>query len=243
MPVRPTGHNSERRAVVLVSGGLDSAVTLFMAREEGYRLFALSLDYGQTHLKELERATCIAQAAGADWKKISISLPWGGSTLTGPEKDISSPRSAEEMAKGIPDTYVPARNTIFLSFAISWAEAAGAEAVFIGANAIDYSGYPDCRPEYFEQFQRVIQAGTREGTLGRAPFIRTPLVKLSKAEIIQRGEVLGVPFHLTWSCYRGGDRPCMNCESCILRAQGFKEAGLTDPLLNVEAGVHPGNGQ
>ena len=232
MPAPPTG--TRKSAVVLLSGGLDSAVTLYLARQEGHSLYALSFDYGQRHDRELESARGLARAVGAHWERVRISLPWGGSALTDEGIDVPAPRPAHEMSRRVPSTYVPARNTIFLGFAVSWAEVVGAEAIYIGANAIDYSGYPDCRPEYFERFQEVIRAGTREGVEGRAPVIRAPLVRMSKADIVSYGCRLGVPFERTWSCYRGHEDPCQNCESCLLRAEGFKKAGVPDPLLELK---------
>ncbi|MBI2871261.1 MAG: 7-cyano-7-deazaguanine synthase QueC [Candidatus Omnitrophica bacterium] len=228
MPALRTGLRS---AVILLSGGLDSAVALYLAREQDYRLHALSFDYGQRHCRELKSAEAVADEAGAIWRAVKISLPWGGSALTDEKVAVPTPRPAEKMRQEIPVTYVPARNTIFLSFAASWAEVVGAGAIFIGANSIDFSGYPDCRPEYFEHFHELIRAGTRAGTLGRAPEIAAPLVNMTKADIVREGQRLGVPFEITWSCYRGGEAPCENCEACALRARGFEEAGIADPLV------------
>ncbi|HET8576784.1 MAG TPA: 7-cyano-7-deazaguanine synthase QueC [Methylomirabilota bacterium] len=220
-------------AVVLLSGGLDSATTLAVARAEGHECYALSFDYGQRHARELESARRVAVALGAK-EHLVLRLDLraiGGSALTA---DIAVPkgRSQEAMASGIPVTYVPARNTIFLSHALAWAEVLGAQDIFIGVTAIDYAGYPDCRPEYIEAFERMANLATKAGVEGRSRFIvHTPLITLSKGEIVKLGAGLGVDFALTWSCYEpqpdGG--PCGHCDSCLLRKKGFAEAGLTDP--------------
>lgn len=222
-----------RQAVVLLSGGLDSATTLYLAKARGFKCFCLIFDYGQRHKREIESAKRLAQSAKCDFQIIKINLPWKGSALL--DKSVKIFLRANEQtskrAKLIPSTYVPARNTIFLSFAISFAEAIGAKSIFIGANAIDYSGYPDCRPQFYQAFKRVINLGTKSGVEGKIIEISTPLIKKTKAEIIRTGEKLGVPFELTWSCYRGGKVPCNKCDSCYLRAKGFGEAGIEDPLL------------
>ncbi|HET7876094.1 MAG TPA: 7-cyano-7-deazaguanine synthase QueC [Methylomirabilota bacterium] len=222
------------RAVVLVSGGLDSATALALARSEGYECHALSFEYGQRHARELDSARRVAAALGAK-EHLILRLDLraiGGSALTA---DIPVPkgRSAEAIAHGIPVTYVPARNTIFLSHALAWAEVLEAPDIFIGVNVLDASGYPDCRPEYIEAFERMANLATKAGVEGRSRFrIHTPLVRLTKAEIIRLGARLGVDWALTWSCYEPGQdgRPCGLCDSCLLRAKGFAEAGLPDPL-------------
>lgn len=210
------------RAVVLLSGGLDSATTLYLAKKRGFHCSCLSFDYGQRHKRELDSAKKIAKAAGCTYQMLKIKLPWGGSSLLDSKTDIPT------RGRGIPNTYVPARNIIFLSFALSFAEAIGARAIFIGANALDFSGYPDCRPEFYRAFNKVIVTGTKKG---KAIKIETPLINKSKAEIIKLASCLGVPYELTWSCYRGGKSPCGRCDSCYFRAKGFQEAGLADPLI------------
>ncbi|MCS6884231.1 MAG: 7-cyano-7-deazaguanine synthase QueC [Acidobacteriota bacterium] len=218
------------RAVVLVSGGLDSATVLAVARREGYELFAMSFDYGQRHRIELEAAKRVAAAVGvAEHIIIRIDLGRiGGSALTSAE--IAVPKGG--LIEGIPVTYVPARNTVFLSFALGWAEVLGATDIFIGVNALDYSGYPDCRPEYIEAYERLAAVATRAGVEGVRFRIRAPLIAMSKAEIIRLGYELGVDYSLTHSCYdpdpRG--RACGLCDSCRLRLRGFAEAGYVDPL-------------
>jgi len=219
-----------KEAIVLLSGGLDSATTLYIALDRGYRCYCLVFDYGQRHGKEILKAEKIAEKARCDYKVVKISFPWKGSALLDKDARLPSGRSASEMAKDIPSTYVPARNTIFLSIAAAWAEAVAAEAVFIGANAVDFSGYPDCRPEYFKLLERLLREGTKSGVEGRPIKIETPLIDKKKSEIIRIGAGLMVPYELTWSCYRGGKSPCFKCDSCILRRKGFEEAGLEDPL-------------
>ncbi len=221
-------------AVVLLSGGVDSATTLAIARSQGFPPYALSFAYGQRHSRELESAKRVAAALGAkDHLILTLDLRLiGGSALTG---DIAVPksRSLEEIRSGIPVTYVPARNTIFLAHALAWAEVLGAEDVFFGANVLDYSGYPDCRPEYIEAFERMADLATKAGVEGRSRFkIHIPLIRMTKAEIIRAGHALGVDFSLTWSCYEPSSdgRACGLCDSCALRKKGFAEAGLTDPL-------------
>jgi 7-cyano-7-deazaguanine synthase len=217
--------------VVLLSGGLDSAVALFIARRRGYDCHCIAFDYGQRHKKELKRAKLLARRAGARSKIVKISLPWKGSSLIDRKKRLPSNRSLEEISHGIPTTYVPARNSIFLSFAASFAEAIGAHTIFIGVHFEDSSGYPDCRREYLKLFDKVIKIGTKAGIKNRLK-LEFPLVDKTKREIIKMGDRLGVPFELTWSCYKGGRRPCNRCDSCILRAKGFREAKVKDPLLN-----------
>jgi len=225
---------SERSAVVLLSGGLDSATALAIAIHEGYRAHALSFRYGQRHAVELAAARRVAEKLGAaEHEIVDIDLrPFGGSALT--DDAIPVPhhdRAAELDTESIPITYVPARNTIFLSFALAWAEVLGAEDVFLGVSAVDYSGYPDCRPEYVAAYEAMANLATKAGVEGRQHLtIHTPLITLSKAQTIQRGLELGVDYGLTHSCYDPVDtRPCGTCDSCLLRARGFAELGLTDP--------------
>jgi 7-cyano-7-deazaguanine synthase len=215
------------KAVVLLSGGIDSSTTLYYALNKGYRPQALIFDYGQRHRKEINSAKKVAELARVGYLVLKLSFPWGGSALL--DKDVSIPRGREKR-KTIPPTYVPARNIIFLSYALSYAEAISAREIFIGANAIDYSGYPDCRPEFINAFQKMANLGTKTGVEGKGIKISAPLIKMRKSEIIKMGVKLGVPYEYTWSCYRGGKIPCGRCDSCILRTKGFEEAGLEDPL-------------
>ena len=224
-----------RSAVVLLSGGLDSATALAIARAEGFDTYALSFRYGQRHVHELKCAQEVAQQLGArEHVVVDFDLrTFGGSALT---SDIAVPkdRPAGEMSHGIPITYVPARNTIFLSFALAWAETLQAQDVFVGVNALDYSGYPDCRPEYIEAFEKMANLATRAGVEGRTRMhIHAPLISMTKAQIIRRGLELNVDYAITSSCYDPGadGRPCHRCDSCQLRAKGFAEAGVVDPLL------------
>lgn len=223
-----------RRAVVLLSGGLDSATALAIARAEGFDTYALSFDYGQRHDRELDSARRVAAALGArEHLVLRLDLrAIGGSALTA---DIPVPkgRSVEAMGSGIPVTYVPARNTIFLSYALAWAEVLESQDIFIGVNALDYSGYPDCRPAFIEAFERMANLATRAGVEGTSRLrIHTPLIRLTKAEIVARGTALGVDFALTWSCYepQPGGLACGRCDSCLLREKGFREAGVRDPV-------------
>ena len=223
-----------RRAVVLLSGGLDSATVLAIARAKGFELYALSFSYGQRHVWELEAAGRVAAAIGVVQHRVAkIDLRiFGGSALTD-EIDVPKGRSTDEMAQGIPITYVPARNTIFLSFALAWAEVLEASDICIGVNALDYSGYPDCRPEFIEAFEKMANRATRAGVEGRQRLkIHTPLIALSKAEIIRKGMELGVDYALTSSCYDPSEtgEPCGECDSCLLRLKGFRENGIDDPL-------------
>ncbi len=212
----------KKKAVVLLSGGLDSATTLFASQAKGYQTFCLIFDYGQRHRKEILCAKKLAQATQSDYKIVKIGLPWGGSALT--DKKIALPKNRKNIPNEIPVTYVPARNIIFLSFAASYAEALGAQAIFIGANAVDYSGYPDCRPSFYKAFARVMKCGLKTGVSGQVIKIHTPLIRKTKAEIIRIGRKLNVPYDLTWSCYAGGKNPCGVCDSCLLRTKGFREA-------------------
>ena len=221
------------RAVVLLSGGLDSATTLAIARSEGYECYALSFDYGQRHARELDSARVVAAALGA---KEHLLLPLclraiGGSALTA-DIEVPKGRSPDAIAAGVPITYVPARNTIFLSHALAWAEVLGAADLFIGVNVLDASGYPDCRAEFIAAFERLATLATQAGVEGRSRFrVHTPLIALTKAEIIRRGTALGVDYALTWTCYepQPDTRACGLCDACLLRAKGFAEAALPDP--------------
>ncbi|MEX0611561.1 MAG: 7-cyano-7-deazaguanine synthase QueC [Pirellulales bacterium] len=228
-------HRSELRpAVVLLSGGLDSATTAAIACAEGFRLFALSIDYGQRHRFELDAARRVAESLGAARHVVaSVGLDeFGGSALT---DDIAVPldRDDEQIAHGIPITYVPARNTVFLALALGYAEVVGAADLFIGVNAIDYSGYPDCRPEFIAAFEKLAKLATKAGVEGTINFrIHTPLIHMTKAEIIRRGTELGVDYRLTHSCYAPDESgiACGRCDACRLRLKGFAEAGITDPI-------------
>ncbi len=220
------------KAVVLLSGGLDSSTVLYQAKADGCEVYGMSFDYQQRHRRELSSAAAIAKAAGVvEHQVVTFDLRlWGGSALTDDRLDLPRDRSMDEMSQQIPITYVPARNTIFLSFALGYAEAIAAQRVYIGVNALDYSGYPDCRPDYIQAMQDVFRLGTKQGREGEAIAIVAPLINLRKTEIIQLGNQLGVPWEQTWSCYGGGDRACGVCDSCQLRLAAFAELGLSDPL-------------
>jgi 7-cyano-7-deazaguanine synthase len=225
--------DKSRPAVVLLSGGLDSATTAAIARSEGFALCALSVDYGQRHRFELEAAQRVAAALGAvEHRVIAVDLrAFGGSALTA-DIDVPTGRSPEAMSSGIPITYVPARNTVMLSLALAFAEARGASDIFIGVNAVDYSGYPDCRPEFVAAFERLANLATKAGVEGTGQFrIHAPLIELTKAQIIRRGVELGVDYGLTHSCYApdASGASCGACDSCQLRLKGFADAGLVDP--------------
>jgi 7-cyano-7-deazaguanine synthase len=220
------------RAVVLLSGGLDSATCLLVARAEGHAVHALSFDYGQRHRIELARAAALAARYGAaEHRILKIDYPGSAaSALTDASRPVPHGRLG---AEPIPATYVPARNTLFLAFGLAWAETIGAPDIFIGANALDYSGYPDCRPEFLEAFEQMANLGTRTGVEGRSPFrIRAPLLRMGKADIVRKAVSLGLEFALTSSCYDPDPQgsPCGSCDSCLLRAKGFREAGVADPL-------------
>jgi len=217
------------KAVILLSGGLDSAVTLFLAKKEGCECHCLAFDYGQRHKVELDRARRLARMAGADLEVFKLKFPWKGSSLLDKRTALPTGRSISEIKKSVPSTYVPARNTIFLGIAASFAEAIGATDIFIGAHFEDSSGYPDCRAGYLKAFDKVIALGTKAAS-DKGLRLRFPLIGKNKGQIIKLGHSLKVPFALTWSCYRGGKKPCGSCDSCVLRAKGFKEAGLEDPL-------------
>jgi 7-cyano-7-deazaguanine synthase len=226
---------SSRKAVCLLSGGLDSSTCLTLARRDGFDCYALSFDYGQRHRVELDCAARVAASLGvAQHRVVRFDLrQFGQSALTG---DVLVPkgRSVDEMSQEIPVTYVPARNTIFLSFALAWAETLEASDIFIGVNALDYSGYPDCRPEFIEAYEEMANLATKAGVEGRTRIaIRTPLIQLSKAGIVKLAAELGLDFRLTHSCYDPdpAGRPCGACDSCLLRQKGFEEAGIVDPLL------------
>jgi 7-cyano-7-deazaguanine synthase len=221
------------KAIVLLSGGLDSTTCLAIARDEGYSLCALSFRYGQRHLRELDMARRVGVHFGVE-RHIVVDFDMrtiGGSALTG-DGEVPKGRSEGAVGEGIPVTYVPARNTIFLSFALAWAEVIEARDVFIGVNALDFSGYPDCRPEYIEAYQRMAGLATKAGVEGHPVRIHTPLIHLTKAEIIRKGQALGVDYGMTHSCYDPPpDGPaCGRCDSCLLRRKGFSEAGLEDPI-------------
>jgi 7-cyano-7-deazaguanine synthase len=220
------------RAVVLLSGGLDSATAAAIARSEGFDLYALTIAYGQRHLIEIESARAVARALGAvRHVELRVDLAaFGGSALTGP---VEVPKDRDLAAADIPATYVPARNTVFLSLAMAWAEALGARDIYIGVNALDYSGYPDCRPEFIEAFERLAELATKAGVEGSRLRIHAPLIRMTKAEIIRRGLELKVDYGATRSCYDpdASGRPCGHCDSCLLRAKGFAEAGMPDPAL------------
>jgi 7-cyano-7-deazaguanine synthase len=221
------------RAVVLLSGGLDSYTAAAIAKADGYELFALSVRYGQLHAREIDAARAVANRLGvAQHVEVSVDLAtFGGSALVG-DGDVPKDRPLDDH-RSIPSTYVPARNTVFLSLAMAWAEVLGATAIVLGVNALDYSGYPDCRPEYLDAFERLAALATRAGVEGGSLKILAPLIQLSKADIIRRGLALGLDYSVTHSCYdpRPDGSPCGRCDSCRLRARGFEEAGVADPVL------------
>ena len=225
--------SKKNKAIVLSSGGLDSTTAMAMAKEEGYEIYSLSFRYGQRHALELEAAQRVAKALGAkEHLVMDIDLARiGGSALTD-DLDVPKGRTDEEIKKGIPVTYVPGRNTIFLSYALAWAEVVGASDIFLGVNAIDYSGYPDCRPEYIKAFEHLANLATKAGAEGLTPIrIRAPLMRMTKAEIIRKGVKLGVDYGMTHSCYdpSADGKACGYCDSCLLRKKGFREAGVADP--------------
>jgi len=222
-----------KRAVVLLSGGIDSTTTLAISIAQGHEAYALSFDYGQRHQIEMEAARRVANSLGAKEHRVAkIDLrTFGGSALTA-DVDVPKQRSEREIAHGVPVTYVPARNTIFLAYALAWAEVISASDIFLGVNAIDYSGYPDCRPEFIKAFETLANLGTKAGVEGRRFQIHTPLIKFSKAEIIRKAVELGVDLSLTHSCYDPSPEglACGECDSCVLRLKGFGEAGMKDPV-------------
>jgi len=219
---------TDKKAVVLLSGGLDSATVLAIAKAQGYACYALSFDYGQRHATELNAARRVADSTGVvEHKVLPLSLDAiGGSALTDQSIDVP-----ERGGEGIPVTYVPARNTVFLSLALGWAEVLGAHDIFVGVNAVDYSGYPDCRPAFIDAFERLANLATRDGVEGRPFHIHAPLIEMTKAQIVRRGSELGVDYAQTVSCYQADEqgRACGRCDSCRFRAQGFAEAGIPDP--------------
>lgn len=230
---------SQSRAVVLLSGGLDSATCLAIAKDAGFSCYALTISYGQRHLAEIKAAKSVAQHIGVEEHRF-YQLPlteFGGSALT--DRDIAVPT---QMEAGIPVTYVPARNTLFLSIALAWSEVLTASHLFIGVNAVDYSGYPDCRPEFIAAFQRVADLGTKRGVEGDPILIETPLIELTKAAIIRKGQRLGLDYRMTVSCYQADDegRACGQCDSCRLRRQGFQDAGVSD-ATHYQDGLEPSN--
>lgn len=216
----------KKKAVCLLSGGLDSATAAYEARRQGYDVYCLTIDYGQRHKRELRSARTVARCVATQHRVVRVTLPWGGSALT--DRGIAVPldRKIARETKAIPATYVPSRNIIFLSLACSWAEVLGAQAVFIGANQLDYSGYPDCRDTFLRAFERTVRCGTKAGIERKTLKIKAPLIRLDKQGIIKRAVRLGVPIEKTWSCYQGGKKPCGRCDACLLRARGFKAAGI-----------------
>ncbi len=233
--MRPMPDPEKRRAVVLLSGGLDSATTLALAIERGHEAFALTVRYGQRHAIEIERAARLAAALGArEHRVVSVDLAGiGGSALTDRSIAVPRPVPGERIGSTIPSTYVPARNTVLLALALAWAETLAASELFLGANAVDYSGYPDCRPEFLEAFERLAARATRRGVEGGTLQVQAPLLRLSKREIVLEALRLGVDLATTVSCYDPGPagQPCRECEACVLRARGFHEAGVRDPAL------------
>jgi len=226
--------SEEKKAVVLLSGGLDSTTVAAMAKQQGFAVYALSFDYGQKHKVELEFAARVAAAAGVERHAVvKVDLrSFGGSALTAGDLDVPKHRSAEEMGVGVPVTYVPARNTVFLALGLAWAETLGATDIFIGVNALDYSGYPDCRPEFIQAFERMANLATKMGTEdGRRITIHTPLIAMTKKEIVETGLRLGVDYAMTVTCYDPSDdgAACGACDACLLRLKGFAEAGVADP--------------
>ena len=220
---------TKKRAVVLLSGGLDSATSLYFAKYKGYETFCLIFDYGQRHKKEIAQAKQIAELSGSEWELVKFQMPWKGSSLL--DKKMAVPQHRNLADVSIPSTYVPARNIIFLSFAASFAESIKAQAIFIGANQIDYSGYPDCRDEFLRKFSQAVNSGTKQGVEGKSLVIQAPLVKKNKAQIVKLAKKLKVPLELTWSCYNGGKFSCGVCDSCRLRQQGFARAKEIDPVI------------
>ncbi len=218
------------KAIVLLSGGIDSATCLFIAGKR-HRCNCIIFDYGQRHKREILSAKSIAKKTRSAYRILKLSLPWGGTSLLDKGMRLPQDRQSNRIGKDIPPTYVPARNIIFLSIALSWAEVLGAGYIYIGAHQSDSSGYPDCRRDFLKAFQEVIKKGTKVGVEGKRIKIVAPLLDKTKSEIIKMGNRLGVPFGLTWSCYKGGKMPCGRCDSCLLRKRGFKEAGIEDPLV------------
>jgi 7-cyano-7-deazaguanine synthase len=224
-------------AVVLLSGGLDSTTVAAQARADGYELDALTIRYGQRHERELRAAREVAEALDVDEHvELDVDLSaWGGSALTDTDTNVPLDRDEDEMSEDIPVTYVPARNLVFLSLATSFAETREAEAVYIGANAVDFSGYPDCRPAFLDAFQGAAREGTKRGVEGHPVSVEAPLVDLTKAEIVELAHELDAPLERTWTCYQGGERACGRCDACQLRLEGFREAGREDPIAYADA--------
>lgn len=224
---------NKEKAVVLLSGGLDSTTVLAIAQNQGFSTYALSFDYGQNHKIELQAAERVARVLGADQHRVArVDLrSFGGSALTSSEP-VPKHRSSEAIGEGIPSTYVPARNTVFLAMALAWAESLGATDIFIGVNALDYSGYPDCRPEFIEAFETMANLGTKIGSEGRRIRIHTPLIALNKRQIVETGLSLGIDYAMTFTCYDPSEDglACGACDACQLRLKGFNEAGQTDPV-------------
>jgi len=221
-----------KKAVCLLSGGLDSCVVSFIAKEKGFDIYALSFQYGQLHKKELSCAKKTAEAVGAK-KHIILDVDFNkiaGSSLLDASQDSINNHDLKDVGRDIPSTYVPARNTVFLSLALAYAEAIDADAIFLGTNAVDFSGYPDCRPKYIQAYQKMANFATKRGVEGNPIGIETPLLTQTKSEIVKTGLKLNVPFENTWSCYRGKENACGRCDSCILRLKGFKDAGIKDPI-------------
>jgi 7-cyano-7-deazaguanine synthase len=221
-----------KKAVCLISGGLDSCVVSVIAKEKGFDICALSFQYGQLHTKELSCAKKIAEAVGAK-KHIILDVDFNkiaGSSLLDASRDSINNHDLKDVGRDIPSTYVPARNTVFLSLALAYAETIDADAIFLGINAVDFSGYPDCRPKYIQAYQKMANLATKRGIEGNPISIETPLLTQTKSEIVKTGLKLNVPFENTWSCYRGKENACGRCDSCILRLKGFKDAGIKDPI-------------
>ena len=222
----------KRKVVCLISGGIDSCVTAYLAKNNNYSIYALTINYGQQHKKEIACAKKITQLLGVK-EHIILNIDFtkfGGSSLIDKSLESEKDRSLNDIGKNIPSTYVPARNTVFLSIALSYAEAINAEAIFIGVTSTDYSGYPDCRPEYIEAYKKMAKLATKKGIQGEPIKIKTPLLYKDKSEIIRKGFELKVPFEKTWSCYKGDKKACGRCDSCQLRLKGFKEADIKDPI-------------
>ncbi len=221
-----------KKAVCLISGGLDSAVSAYIAKDMGYDIFVISFIYGQKHIKEIKSAKKIAKTLNVK-KQVIFNIDkgcFGGSSIVDDSIKPEINHKIDDIGKDIPNTYVPARNTIFLSIALAFAEVIDADAIFIGATAADYSGYPDCKPIYFKAFQKMADLATKKSVKGKKVIIKTPVLKLNKSEIIKKGFKLNVPFEKTWSCYLGREKACGRCDSCLLRLKGFKKAGIKDPL-------------
>lgn len=219
-----------KKAVILLSGGIDSSTALFIAKEKGYECYPLVFDYNQRHRKEVECANKVSETAGCKPTLMRIRFPWRGSALIDKAEVLPVNRSLNDMKKEIPSTYVPSRNAIFLSFALSYAETIGAYKIFIGANSVDFSGYPDCKPTFLRAFEGMARSGTKMSQGGKQISIESPLLLKKKSQIIREGIRLNVPYRHTWSCYEGKTNPCGACDACVIRKKGFEEAGAIDPL-------------